>query len=102
MADDLQQPDTDEPGITAYHGSPHDFERFDMSKISGQGQQAYGHGLYFAEHEPSAKEHAGHMYEVRINAHPDHFIDWDKPIKDHSDLVRSVAKNLRVNVGHRL
>ena len=89
-------PNTDE-GITAYHGSPHDFERFDMSKISGQGQQAYGHGLYFAEHEPSAKEHAGHMYEVRINAHPDHFIDWDKPIKDHSDLVRSVAKNLGVN-----
>lgn len=36
--------------IKAYHGSPHDFERFDMSKIgTGEGAQAYGHGLYFAE-----------------------------------------------------
>jgi hypothetical protein len=37
-------------GIKAYHSSPHDFERFDLSKIgSGEGAQAYGHGLYFAE-----------------------------------------------------
>ena len=37
-------------GIRAYHGSPYDFERFDLSKIgTGEGAQAYGHGLYFAE-----------------------------------------------------
>ena len=44
--------------IKAYHGSPYDFERFDMSKIgTGEGAQAYGHGLYFAEnHEPMARE----------------------------------------------
>lgn len=42
--------------IKAYHGSPHDFERFDMSKIgTGEGAQAYGHGLYFAENEDVAK-----------------------------------------------
>lgn len=36
--------------IKAYHGSPHAFDKFDMSKIgSGEGAQAYGHGLYFAE-----------------------------------------------------
>lgn len=39
-----------EPSITAYHGSPHDFDRFDMSRIgTGEGAQAYGHGLYMAE-----------------------------------------------------
>src|SRR5258706_8248564 len=33
--------------ITAYHGSPHDFDRFDLSRIgTGEGAQAYGHGLY--------------------------------------------------------
>lgn len=33
----------------AYHGSPHDFDKFDSSKIgTGEGAQAYGHGLYFA------------------------------------------------------
>jgi hypothetical protein len=42
--------------ITAYHGSPHDFDEFDMSKIgTGEGAQAYGHGLYFAESEDVAR-----------------------------------------------
>lgn len=37
-------------GIRAYHGSPYNFDRFDLSKIgTGVGAQAYGHGLYFAE-----------------------------------------------------
>jgi len=45
-------------GITAYHGSPHDFENFDISKIgTGEGAQAYGHGLYFAERPGVAEEY---------------------------------------------
>ena len=41
--------------IRAYHGSPYDFDRFDASKIgTGEGAQAYGHGLYFSEAEPVA------------------------------------------------
>ena len=44
--------------IRAYHGSPHDFDRFDMSKIgTGEGGQAYGHGLYFAENEGVARSY---------------------------------------------
>ena len=36
--------------IKAYHGSPYDFDQFDLSKIgTGEGAQTYGHGLYFAE-----------------------------------------------------
>lgn len=43
-------------GITAYHGSPHDFDKFSLDKIgTGEGAQAYGHGLYFAEAEPVAR-----------------------------------------------
>ncbi len=42
--------------IRAYHGSPHDFDRFSLDKIgTGEGAQAYGHGLYFAENEGVAK-----------------------------------------------
>jgi hypothetical protein len=45
-------------GIRAYHGSPHDFDEFSMSKIgTGEGNQAYGHGLYFAEKEGIAKSY---------------------------------------------
>ena len=36
-------------GFTAYHGSPHAFDQFDLSKIgTGEGAQAYGHGMYLA------------------------------------------------------
>ena len=153
--------------IRAYHGSPHDFEKFDLSKIgTGEGAQAYGHGLYFAENEGVAKsyrdtlggdtlitpkgtvfdpmtlEHMnvrsrahsngsnldatietaqniaqsdspvaamaqrdleklqalkaeggvtrnkGSMYEVNINADPEHFLDWDKPLSEQHPNVR--------------
>ena len=43
-------------GLRLYHGSPHDFDKFSMDKIgTGEGAQAYGHGLYFAENEVVAK-----------------------------------------------
>ena len=37
-------------GIRAYHASPHDFDKFSLKHIgTGEGAQAYGHGLYVAE-----------------------------------------------------
>jgi hypothetical protein len=42
--------------IKAYHGSPYDFDAFDARKIdTGEGAQAYGHGLYFAGNEDVAR-----------------------------------------------
>lgn len=44
--------------IKAYHGSPHDFDKFDLSKIgTGEGAQAYGFGHYFAENEGVARSY---------------------------------------------
>lgn len=168
-------------GIRAFHGSPHDFDRFDMSKIgTGEGAQAYGHGLYFAENEgvarsyrdtlaqqvsvggkpvlannrrigttgdeavdeflvahngdldaaiddvrkiaaedrgtPSGAYHeqllprlealrgqvesrnTGRMYEVEIDASPDEFLDWDKPINQQPEKVKS-ALNIKDDMG---
>ena len=43
-------------GIKAYHGSPHSFDRFSTEQIgTGEGAQAYGQGLYFAESEDVAR-----------------------------------------------
>lgn len=44
-------------GLTAYHGTPHTIKgKFDISKVgTGEGAQAYGHGMYFAE-APSVAE----------------------------------------------
>lgn len=44
--------------IRAYHGSPYDFDKFKLSQIgTGEGAQAYGHGLYFAESPGVAKSY---------------------------------------------
>ena len=46
---------------SAWHGSPHIFSNFDLSKIgTGEGNQAYGWGLYFA----SLKEIAQHYRDA--------------------------------------
>lgn len=46
------------PTIDAYHGTPHDFDRFDTAHIgNGEGAQAFGHGLYFAESEGVARSY---------------------------------------------
>lgn len=50
----------------AYHGSPYKFDKFSTEKIgTGEGAQAYGHGLYFA----SKKEIAEH-YKNALRGDP--------------------------------
>jgi hypothetical protein len=52
-------------GKIVYHGSPHTFTKFDMSKIgTGEGAQAYGHGLYFADSKGVAKTYADTLGET--------------------------------------
>ncbi len=163
----LTQPE----GIRAYHGSPHDFDKFDLSKIgTGEGAQAYGRGLYFAENPSVADMYSrvvtknqpgwdgttppafdavnpqelakipegmrgriaaswqnngedvarnlarrmfedsrgteysnalhsianaewkppGHRYEVNIAAHPDQFLDWDKPLSEQPHVLEQM------------
>ena len=91
-------------GIRAYHGSPHTFDQFDMSKFgTGEGGGAYGHGLYFAESEDAARTYRdalsagqpGSMYQVRINAKADDFLDWDKPLSEQSDVVQGWFEKYR-------
>ena len=54
-----------------YHGSPHDFDRFDLKKIgTGEGAQAYGHGLYFAENEGVARGYRERLAQHRNSANP--------------------------------
>jgi hypothetical protein len=151
-------------GIKAYHGSPHDFDKFSLDKIgTGEGAQAYGHGLYFADSEDVARSYRdalstaregpeytaarildlhgkdsdaaleyvskriddayakgdadaarnsqaikaalldgraakaapdGRMYEVEINANPDDFLDWDKPLSEQGEKVRTAFGNI--------
>lgn len=53
--------------LEAFHGSPYQFDRFDMSKIgTGEGAQAYGHGLYFADSEDVARGYRDALTMPRI------------------------------------
>ena len=89
-------------GIRAYHGSPHDFDKFDFTKMgTGEGAQEYGKGGYFAENEGTARGYRdrlkperakGSMYEVDINADPEHFINYDVPLTEQSSYVRDALR----------
>jgi hypothetical protein len=61
--------------LTVYHGSPHRINnvdeanpmgRFDLSKVgTGEGAQAYGHGVYLAESPDVARQYAGSLSAAR-------------------------------------
>jgi hypothetical protein len=73
-------------GAIVYHGSPHKFDKFDSSKIgTGEGAQAYGHGLYFADSPDVAR-----MYKAN-NSRSAQFSYNGKPIPDSDELRKSVA-----------
>jgi hypothetical protein len=57
-------------GATAYHGTPHNIRgQFDISKVgTGEGAQAYGHGMYFAENPAVAKQYATPNDEIVAKA----------------------------------
>jgi hypothetical protein len=64
-------------GKIVFHGSPHKFEKFAMSKIgTGEGAQAYGHGLYFAENQAVANQYKN-LAERQFVDGP---LNWDNPI----------------------
>jgi len=179
VSSNLVRKPTQPQGILAYHGSPHDFDRFQMDKIgTGEGAQVYGHGMYFAENEDVARSYrdslaqridvddkpilvnnrqvgttgdeqlddliianngdidaaiaderafademtaagktsrryggdpyigvrklesirdkvqtsnSGSMYEVRINANPDDFLDWDAPLSEQPEIAKRMG-----------
>ena len=92
--------------ITAYHSGPHLFDRFDSGKIgTGEGNQSYGHGLYFSQREdvaqtykdaaerenPSAK---AHMYEVQIGVEPENLLDWHGSFEQQPKALQELLKGM--------
>jgi hypothetical protein len=61
-------------GMTAWHGSPHKFNKFSSKNIgTGEGAQAYGHGLYFAENPEVAGQYRKQLsskFESTVDGHP--------------------------------
>ena len=100
----------DERFRTVYHGSPHDFDRFDHSFMStGEGAQAYGWGTYVTEVNGIAKSYAenltGRDYARQINRLAQHIENRKDFIKtrkadirrneDYEKYAKTIRKNLR-------
>lgn len=96
--------------IKAFHGSPHDFNAFDMSKIgTGQGAQTYGHGLYFAENEGVARSYRDALSHLTqdelssvVRALPDKYRGSGAiPKPGGTDNAHRIVKHIRgaVNAG---
>ena len=59
-------------GMTVWHGSPHPFEKFDLSKIgTGEGNQAYGRGMYVAQAKNTGEQYQKELgANIEINGKP--------------------------------
>jgi hypothetical protein len=76
----------------AFHGSPFDFHRFDLSKIgTGEGAQAYGWGQYFADAKDVAEN-----YRVNLTSRKADRVKLDgAPVAGDSMLSRSLEDMAR-------
>lgn len=88
--------------IRAFHGSPYDFDKFDSRKIgTGEGAQAYGHGLYFAGKEKTAKTYRDSLgrHDPQIDAMVQRLNDLrggsEYPLRDEVDELVWQIQNAR-------
>lgn len=78
--------------IRAYHGSPHNFDRFDASKIgTGEGVQAYGYGLYFAGEEDVADAYRRSLTALRRTPQEDALELWRRQV-ERTDNPRNAVQ----------
>lgn len=68
-------PDGVQEAIQVFHGTDHNFKKFKISKIgAGEGNQAFGHGLYFAENQGIAISYANKL-GTRDHTNVDNVLD---------------------------
>ncbi len=86
---------------TAYHGTPHSFDKFDLGAIgTGEGAQAHGWGLYFAENKKTAESYRDTLIKTR-GLDRELFIDGKK-ISELDTLEQHAAYIYQQQFGLRL
>jgi hypothetical protein len=86
--------------IKAYHSSPYDFDKFDISKVGTRadgGGTTFSRGLYFADLEKATKAYRppdGKTYEVNLHVQPEQLMNWASP--EQSGLVSAATSRLPV------
>jgi hypothetical protein len=88
-------------GIHVYHSSPHDFDRFDLSKIgTGEGAQVYGHGIYAAEN-PAVSGQGGQYWGQFLNRFPKDDMRTVEYLKQHGFDRDAAAASLRAEIARQ-
>jgi hypothetical protein len=83
-------------GAIVWHGSPHKFDAFDSSKIgTGEGAQAYGHGLYLAETPEVARTYKS------AGANPSTFVTL-RSIRDPAQMASTALERAGGDMRHAL
>lgn len=89
---------------SAWHGSPHDFDKFDLGAIgTGEGNQAHGWGLYFAKDKKVSKlykevlskaqgSNKSSLFKVEIPNETE-LLPEQYPISGYSRYVKDSLKN---------
>ena len=97
---------TPPPSITAYHGTPHDFDQFrwdPSTRGSGEGAQAFGDGLYFAEKEDVAKGYrdtlSNKTADLMLSNKPYKYDDLSQPEKGAFDHIRESNNDVGQAIG---
>lgn len=99
--------------IDAWHGSPHTFDKFKLDAIgTGEGAQAYGHGLYFTDTKEIAESYRkmgswrntewtpndGSLFRTQLDVNPEDLLDWDKPLSQQSEKVRAALEKMGLDL----
>jgi hypothetical protein len=100
-------------GATAFHGTPNKVvDKFNLNKVgTGEGAQAYGHGIYFAESPMEAQKYMGNLDEfntkvnneildtpvlkqiLRYQGNPERYINSLEPqIKRQQEILKNASK----------
>ena len=103
LLDFLANPTPTKKDFDAYHGSPFDFDKFDLDFLGkGEGDQKYGRGSYLSEAKQIAERYKkkfpndkqeGFLYKVNVDKPVDEFLDFQLPVSQQSEKVQEFWKD---------
>ena len=82
-------------GITLYHGSPREFDKFDLSKAGSQRAMTEGWGAYFTADKKNARAFGKNVIDLNLSADDlQRVIDLEAPMSAQTPFIRDALGSL--------
>lgn len=82
--------------FTAYHGSPYQFDSFDLTNIGiGAGASLYGHGIYLTDTRDVANEYATYRFICSVDGKEYEVLDKSGALSNIADEVGFDTEKMR-------